>query len=400
MNIPTLQATIRSIYKICRDCWDSCLALVSKPDSRPVPLDQVIPIAQPKTKMAKPKKKLLPKNFEELLEKGVMSDLITVFDSCALDARGGYSKRTALAFAEIPDELAKWLVDQGADLQAADTRGNTPLHARSRSIRGRIKILIDLGADIHSVNAYVNTPLHEAADAHNVENATLLIQSGANVHALNAEQLTPLEIALRGCSNIDIEKTAALSQVLMAAGAHQTAKMKDFVEKIGQTFEFHRDGFNPESIEATDDALAKLYTIFQVTPVAQRQVHNGESAITVKETTWQKQHQELWELLVPSTGHAATVQGEVIRIPGRIMDELDRNGGANWNKDYKNMAATFIQFIGSAEPLSTSDMNEMTVLVASLSKNSEGPDRMVELAVKWALLNPNPIKISALKYKI
>jgi Ankyrin repeats (3 copies) len=349
--------------------------------------------------MAKPKKKLLPKNFKELLEKGVVADAMAVFDSCELDARGGYAKQTALAFDEMPDELAKWLVDQGADLQATDTWGHTPLHARSRSIRGRIKILIDLGADIHSTNASVGTPLHAAADSRNVENATLLIQNDANVHALNAEHLTPLELALRGCSNIDIEKMAALAQILLAAGAQPNATMKGFVEKIGQNFEFHRAGFNPEFIPSIDDGLAKLYSIFQVSPVARRQIHQGSSAITVKETTWQKQHQELWELLVPSTGHAETVQGEVIRIPGRIIDELDRNGGANWNQDFKNMAAAFIRYIASAEPLSASDISEMTALVASLGKNSEGPVRMAQLAVKWVLQNPQPIKMDAPSYK-
>jgi len=75
--------------------------------------------------MAKPRKRLLPKNFEELLEKGELSELKEVFEACDLNARGGYGKQTALAFDECPDELAQWLVAQGADLSAADTWGNT-----------------------------------------------------------------------------------------------------------------------------------------------------------------------------------------------------------------------------------------------------------------------------------
>ena len=53
------------------------------------------------------KKKTLPKNFGELIEKGNMAALKEVFDSCALDALGGYSKHTALSFYKIPDELIR-----------------------------------------------------------------------------------------------------------------------------------------------------------------------------------------------------------------------------------------------------------------------------------------------------
>ena len=45
--------------------------------------------------------------------------------------RGGslfHGKQTAFAYDECPDELARWLVAEGADLSATDSWGNTPLH--------------------------------------------------------------------------------------------------------------------------------------------------------------------------------------------------------------------------------------------------------------------------------
>ncbi len=71
--------------------------------------------------MTKAKKKLLPKNFEALLENGDIAQLKAVFDTCDVNARGGYGKQTALAFDKCPDALASWLVTQGADLSATDT---------------------------------------------------------------------------------------------------------------------------------------------------------------------------------------------------------------------------------------------------------------------------------------
>lgn len=351
-----------------------------------------------KVSMAKKKKKLLPKNFEELLEKDILSELIAVFDGCEIDARGGYGKQTALAFDNCPDELAKWLVENGADLQATDTWGNTPLHERSRSFWGRINILIDLGADINSTSSSVGTPLHAAADSHKVENAILLVENGAKVDVVNAGQLTPLELALRGCSNSDIESMAALAQVLLEAGAKKTARMKEFVEEIGKRFEFHRSNFNTDKIEATDAGLAKLYELFQVPPVPSRPVHNGISAITVKATTWHKQHQELWELLVPSSGPAETVQGELIRISGRIGDELEGNGGVNWDKDYAKMADAFLQYIGTGQPVSASELKEAATIVTGLKRKTGSTARMAELAVKWVIQNPSPIKMGGTDY--
>lgn len=63
--------------------------------------------------MAK-KKKMLPKNINDLIEDADIAALKAVYDTCELDARGGSSKRTALSLFQIPDELTRWLVAQGA----------------------------------------------------------------------------------------------------------------------------------------------------------------------------------------------------------------------------------------------------------------------------------------------
>lgn len=70
--------------------------------------------------MAK-KKKTLPKDFGDLIDRKDIAALKSVFDTCELDARGGYGKTTALSFYRIPNELVRWLVAQGADLEAVDT---------------------------------------------------------------------------------------------------------------------------------------------------------------------------------------------------------------------------------------------------------------------------------------
>jgi len=349
--------------------------------------------------MAKARMKTLPKDFELLLEKGTMAELKAVFDICEIDARGGYSKQTALAFDKCPDDLVRWLVALGADLSATDTWGNTPLHHRVRSRRSSIEVLLELGADVNSASSSIGTPLHAAADSHNAAHARLLLQHGARANERNKEQLTPLELALRGCNNIDIENMVMLAKVLLDAGAEKTPRMKGFVEEIGKRFEFHRRGFAPECVDAVSRALDELYEIFDVLPVPRRQIHDGNSPVVVKAKTWQTQHQELWNLLVPPKGPAATVQGEVIRISGRISHELDGNGGANWDADYKTMADAFLDHVQSGKPLSPPDLAEAAAIVAEVKRNSGDTARMAELAVSWVMQNLDPVELKPPSYR-
>lgn len=55
------------------------------------------------------KKKTLPANFAELVKTNDISALKEVFELCEWDARGGYSKGTALSFRQIPDEMVSYL---------------------------------------------------------------------------------------------------------------------------------------------------------------------------------------------------------------------------------------------------------------------------------------------------
>ncbi|MCF6406824.1 ankyrin repeat domain-containing protein [Chitinophaga filiformis] len=348
--------------------------------------------------MAK-KRKTLPKDFEELLKEGSLQGLKEVFDKCELDARGGYGKQTALAYDNCPHELAIWLIEQGADLQATDTWGNTPLHSRSRSIFGNIKSLLELGADVHYQNKSIGTPLHAAADSHNVENTTLLLEHGAQIDILNSMGYTPLEQALMSCSNIDITKTARISKIYLNAGVQITSAMRAFVIEIGKRFEFQRANFNKDAVVEVSNALDELYSMFGVDPVAKRILHDGKSQITANASSWQDQHQELWDLLVPASGPAETIQGEVIRIVGRIGYELEDNGGINWDEDYKKMADAFLSFVKQGEQLSSSELTEAEEIVKEVKRKSGDTARMCELGVKWVIDNPLPLKLPPVTYK-
>ena len=342
----------------------------------------------------KAKRKTLPKDFEQLLETGDMTRLKAVFESCDVDARGGYAKQTALAFDRCPDDLTRWLVSRGAELGAVDTWGNTPLNTRAGSWGSSIAVLLELGADVDGGRQDAGTPLHSAAESQHAEHARQLLACGARVDARDEEGLTPLEVALRGCTNAQLHRMPALVRVLLEAGATRTPEMRQVVERLGETFEFHRDGVNPEGVEEASAALDFLYATFEVTPVPRRRMHDGTALIAVQATTWQKQHAELWQLLVPSGGPARTVQGEVIRISGRISDEWERNGGINWDRGYVEMARALAGHLRRGTPLGSAEIDEVDALVRGLAeRDGEGNDRLAALAVAWVLRNPQPMTL-------
>ena len=92
---------------------------------------------------------------------------------------------------------AKWAIENGADVNAANDNGVTPLYSAARNFRTEIaKLLIAAGADVNAKTENDNTPLHEAISAFefNHDIIDLLLANGADPHAMNKKGQTPLQI--------------------------------------------------------------------------------------------------------------------------------------------------------------------------------------------------------------
>ena len=353
--------------------------------------------------MAK-KRVTLPKEFKDLMDEGNIEALKAVYDRCELSAHDGrFSLCTPLHMGGVPDELVIWLVEKGLDINIPDYYGATPLYRQAILGRDTVKLLLELGADIGKPNTYGETPLHVAAEFFHPKTVKLLIDKGADVNAKNDMGRTPLASVLMVCRGIYIAQTAEIATMLLDAGAKKTPAMKEKVENIGKDFEFHREGINPDYLEAADQGLEKLYALFDVKPVAKRITHDGSAPILVKEGIWEEQYEELWSFLIPSSGAAKTVQGEVIRIPGRVRDELDRNGGVNWDRDYRKMLQALPQYLSLGSSLSEQELAETKELIAQVHGKDfdDEPrlDRLCQLAIAWIKQNPEPLLLEKTSYK-
>lgn len=353
--------------------------------------------------MAK-KRVTLPKEFKDLMDEGNIEALKAVYDRCELTAHDGrFSLCTPLHMGGVPDELVIWLVEKGLDINIPDYYGATPLYRQATMGRDTVKLLLELGADIGRPNTYGETPLHVAAEFFHPKTVKCLLEKGANVNVENDMGRTPLASVLMVCRGIYIAQTAEIASMLLEAGAKKTSAMKEKVENIGKDFEFHRESIHPDYIEAVDKGLTKLYELFDVKPVEKRITHDGVSPIKLVEGSWEEQYEELWSFLIPSSGPAKTVQGEVIRIPGRVRDELDRNGGANWDRDYRKMLQALPQYLSLGIPLSDQELEETKELIAQIHGKDfdDEPrlDRLCQLAIAWIKQNPEPLLLEKTSYK-
>ena len=346
-------------------------------------------------------RKTLPKELPELLAAAAGSNdyaaVHVALEACVLDAREiGKSGHTVMQMSGCTPALARWLVARGVDVNAADTWGYTALHesARARFRHGLPPaVLLELGADARRPNKYGQTPLHSAADGKHLAAVEVLLAHGVDLDARDERGLPPLEYALQRMSNIDLDAMVPVARALLAAGAPVTPRAQEFVRKAAETFEFHRAGFNKDHVAAAAVAAATLCDMFGVAPPARRRMHDGTADIVATAATWQQQHAELWDLLVPSSGACATVQGEVIRIAGRVGDELHRNGGINWDAGYDAMLAAFCAHVASGVALAPAEVAEAKAIAAQVRSRHERTARLAELAVAWVARNPTPIAL-------
>src|SRR5437588_6208587 len=92
--------------------------------------------------------------------------------------------------------MVQKLIEYGADIDARDELGRTPLYELSEGIHlkdpGVVQLLLHRGTDVNARAKDGSTPLHRATRWGAIEVARILLEHGANVEARDDHDMTPL----------------------------------------------------------------------------------------------------------------------------------------------------------------------------------------------------------------
>ena len=143
-------------------------------------------------------------------------------------------------------ESIAMLLDQGADVNATDADGHTPLHLATGSSLGYtgrlteqrnfevVRLLLAHGAKVNTVSTQYergDTPLHSAAQNSQTVLVELLLSHGAEVNAENTYGDTPLHLA------VERDSQPKLIAILLHHGADANAKSLTGVTPLHKIFE-------------------------------------------------------------------------------------------------------------------------------------------------------------------
>ena len=196
---------------------------------------------------------------------------------------------------------------------------------------------------------------------------------------------------------LDTPRALAVIRLLLSVGAPVGERVPTALRAMDQRrCMFVAHGL-PERIsqEEFDEASAALSELCALFGVEQREAKPapkvGERLVFDAGARPMRVFSRLWDQLVPDSGQCQTLQGEVIRIAGRVGHEVYDNGGINCDRSFRALLDQYLIVVRSGLPMPPSSVARAEAAVASLKSRSmsyQAVDDITELAVEWVRLNP------------
>lgn len=350
----------------------------------------------------------LPENFLSILRYGDSDRIKDIFKTCSLEATFGGEGQTAVFYSQaMPEEVMWWLVEQGADINARNKWGWTPLHdilSFPQDQFDAADLLICLGADIHAATPDGDTPLHYAAAWGQLQVAEMLIEKNADLYARNNKGETPMEYMMAKANNSNICKILPVAAYFISLGVPVTDSTVKSVKKLAKGFAFSREAYNPDRLAETEAALGRLLELFDVQAPPPKRNYDGKAKIIAAPGSWQEQFEELYFWIVsPSTKKAGTVQGELLRLSEIMYSQTQEFGEKEWAEfDTRVMLHAFRHYLRMGNSLSKEEIKEAKLVIREMIRGEKNmrPEKLCELSVCWIRKNPDPIPLGRTFYRL
>jgi hypothetical protein len=280
-------------------------------------------------------------------------------------------------------------------IDATNDIGETPLIISA--YLERIEILKVILAQTQNVDYKVQesiteSALLEACGQRRLESIKLLVEAGANLEQEDRSGFTPLSKIFTNTFSDPIPTANYL--------VYKGAKITDRILKMGISWnkekftEFLKDiNYDLESISLPVENIIQKEEIKIDTSIDIEHLHNIHNNKNYFETA-----KVIWQKLVPKSGQADTVQGELLRAIEKLRDEAQRNGNGNFNKNCHGLLIDFLRKELAGKNLFEKEItdeidNDLDRLSIGKKPYLEDDlyDRITERIVDWYLKNPTKI---------
>ena len=348
-------------------------------------------------------RKTLPADIEQIIASGDVEAVVQAVARCEIGAylRGSAYEPRLMHF-PASEEITDFLLARGEDVNSRDRYQRTPIHARVQSrCLDQIPLLIARGGDINARDTSDQTALFGVVERFPVADVSRMIVWGADPLVVADSRVygkaTLVESVVAWHNFLDAPRALAVIRLLLSVGAPVGERVPTALRSMDRmrcTFITHGlpDHLSQSRVDEASAALSELCALFGVeqreakpAPVVGERLELDPSVPALR------QYGELWDLLVPDSGQCQTLQGDVIRIVGRVGHEVYDNGVINWDRSFGKLLDQYLRVVASGVSLSPDSRSRAEAAVASLkgrSMSHQAVDDITELAVEWVRLNP------------
>ena len=348
-------------------------------------------------------RKTLPADIEQIIASGDVEAVARAVERCEVGAylRGSAYESRLMHF-PASEEITDFLLARGEDINSRDRYERTPIHARvwARCL-DQIPLLIARGGDINACDTSDQTALFGVVERFPVADVSLMMSWGADPLVVADSRVygkaTLVENVVSWHNFLDAPRALAVIRLLLSVGAPVGERVPIALRTMDRTrctFITHGlpDHLSQSRVDEASAALSELCALFGV---EQREAKPapvvGERLVFDAGATPKQVFSRLWDQLVPDSGQCQTLQGEVIRIAGRVGYEVYDNGGINWDRSFGALLDQYLGVVRSGLPMAPASVARAEAAVASLkgrSMSHQAVDDITELAVAWVRLNP------------